>query len=158
MTSSTNVTDSDITEIFMKQVNPSITVEKDDIDNLDDTQEVDDGGTAKFSVKVINDGDETLNTVILTDDLSPDCDRDESETRDLIREIGNNDSLLDPGETFAYTCQKKSVSIDTFPDEINTVCTEASGVDTNDKVDACDDTTITVNEAPLICEAIDSSE
>lgn len=144
----------------MKQVNPSITVEKDDTDNLDDEQEIDDGGTAKFSVTVTNDGDEVLNTVIITDDLSPDCDRDESETRDLIQEIGNEDFLFDPDETFEYTCRETSVTVDTFPDEINTVCTEARGIDTNDKVDACDDTTIIVNEKDevLMCEAIDSSE
>jgi uncharacterized repeat protein (TIGR01451 family) len=145
----------------MKQVNPDITIEKDDTDNLDDEQEIDEGDTAKFSVKVTNNGSEALDNINITDELSPDCDRDESETRALIREIGNDDALFDPGETFAYTCRETSVDADTFPDEINTVCTEATGVDTNGEVDDCDDTTILLNEdedEELMCMGIDSSK
>lgn len=136
-----------MTEIFLKQTNPSITVEKDDTDNLDDEQEIDEAETAKFSVKVTNDGDEALENVAITDDLSQDCERDESETRDLIRKIGNRDSLFDPGEKFAYTCRETSVTVDTFPDEINTVCVDANGVDTDTDVNSCDDTSIIVNES-----------
>ncbi len=160
VTSGTNVTDSDVTEIFLKQINPSIIVEKDDSDNLDDEQEIDEDETAKFSVIVTNDGDEVLENVVLEDALSPDCDRDESETRDMIRKIGNYDSLFDPGEEFAYLCKETSVSVDTFPDEINTVCVDAKGVDTDKSVDDCDDTNITVNEITesLMCYGIESSE
>jgi len=61
----------------------------------------------------------------ITDELSRDCERDISETRDLVRNIGNRDSLFDPGETFNYMCSESSVNSDTFPDETNTVCTNA---------------------------------
>jgi len=160
VTSSTNVTDSDVTEIIIKQLNPSITIEKDDDDNSDDEQEIDEGDTAQFSVKVTNDGDEALENVVITDELSRDCEKDESETRDLIRTVGNRDSLFDPNEVFAYTCEEKSVQIDTFPDEINTVCTQANGVDTDGNVDDCDDTSIITNEQVenLMCLNIESSE
>jgi len=49
------VTDSDVTEIFLKQTNPSITVEKNDTDDYDDEQEIDEGETARFSIEVTND-------------------------------------------------------------------------------------------------------
>jgi len=155
------VTDSDVTEIFLKQLNPNISVEKNDTDNLDDEQEIDENGTAKFSVKVTNDGDESLDNVVIKDDLSSDCERDESETRDLIREIGNRDALFDPGETFAYTCRETRVNSDTFPDEKNIVCVDASGVDTDQNVDDCDDTNILINakdEEVSVCENIESSK
>jgi uncharacterized repeat protein (TIGR01451 family) len=135
-----------VTEVFLKQINPGITIEKDDTDNLDDEQEIDEDETVNFSVKVTNDGDEVLENIIIKDDLSRDCERDETETRNLIRNIGNKDSLFDPGEKFAYTCRERSVGMDTFPDDINTVCVDANGVDTNQDVDDCDDTNITVKE------------
>ncbi len=96
----------------------------------------------------------------ITDELSRDCERDESETRNLIKNIGNRDSLFDPGETFAYTCKETSVTTDTFPDETNTVCVGANGVDTDGDVDDCDETKIIVNdtkEENLVCEGIESS-
>lgn len=161
MTSSTNVTDSDVTEIIIKQLNPSIIIEKDDDDNSDDEQEIDEGDTAKFTVRVTNNGDEALENVVITDELSRDCEKDESETRDLIRTVGNRDSLFDPDEVFMYTCQEKSVQTDTFPDEINSVCTQANGVDTDGDVDDCDDTSIITNkkdEESLMCLSIESSK
>ncbi|MEI6711293.1 MAG: hypothetical protein WCK88_03580 [bacterium] len=134
-------------------------IEKNDTDNLDDTQEVDDGGTAKFSIKVTNNGSEALDNIRITDALSPDCQRDESQTRDLVRAIGNHDSLFDPGEVFAYTCRENSVTNRTFPNGINTACTNAIGVDTNGGVNSCNNTSITIgtNTSSAICDSIDSS-
>lgn len=120
--SSINVSDSDITEIFMKQSNPNIKIEKNDIDNLDDTQEIDEDGTAEFSVKVTNNGNEPLENLIITDKLASDCTKDTRETRELIENIGDKDSIFDPGEFFAYMCRERSVTENTFPDEKNTVC------------------------------------
>ncbi len=110
-----------------------------------------------------NNGNEVLEKVVIADDLSRECEKDESETRDLIRTIGNRDSLFDPGEIFTYTCQKKSVQMKTFPDEINTICTEANGVETDEIVDDCDETSIITNEIEepeesLICLSIESSQ
>ena len=122
VTSAINVADSDVTEIFMQQTNPNIRIEKNDTDNLDDTQEVAENGTAHFSVKVTNTGSESLENLRITDQLSPGCNRDTSETRQLIENIGNRDSIFDPGEIFAYTCTEPSVTSNTFPDGINTVC------------------------------------
>ncbi len=161
VSSGTNVTDSDITEIFLKQEwTPRISIEKDDADDFNDEQEIDEDETAKFSIEVTNTGDESLENVIIEDDLASDCERDESETRALIREIGNRDALFDPGEKFDYTCREKSVTVDTFPDEKNTACTEANGVDSDKDVDDCDDTEIIVNEnnSNPICSGIESSE
>lgn len=160
VTTNTNVTDSDISEIFIWQWNPKISIVKDDTDNLDDTQRVDKNGTAKFSVKVTNSGDESLDNLVLTDKKTPDCDRNETETRTLIRGIGNRDSILDPGEKFAYTCKQTGVTSKTFPDGKNTVCVDANGVDSKEKVDACDDTRITLRdqEENSMCLNIESSE
>lgn len=163
VTSSQNVTDSDVTEIFLKQQigNPNIKIEKNDTDNLDDTQEIEEGDTATFSVKVTNNGQESLENITITDELSKDCERNISETRDLVRKYGNHDSLFDPGETFAYSCNKKSVNSNTFPDEKNTVCTSARWVDSKGWVSDCDDTEITLiipDSTPSMCEAIESSE
>lgn len=108
----------------MKQSNPNIKIEKNDSDNLDDEQEIDEYETAEFSVKVTNDGDESLENLIITDELSSDCAKDTSETRELIETIGDHDSIFDPGEMFAYTCRERLVREDTFPDETNTVCVE----------------------------------
>lgn len=123
------MTDSDVTEIFMKQNNPNITIVKDDDDNNDDTQEIDENEAANFSIRVTNNGDESLENVRIYDELASSCEKDESETRDLIRGIGNRDSLFDPDESFKFTCREKNISPDTFPDEVNTACTAATGVD-----------------------------
>lgn len=52
------------------------------------------------------------------------------------------------------------MTVDTFPDEKNTACTEANGVDSNKDVDDCDDTEIIVNEnnSNPVCSGIESSE
>lgn len=113
----------------MKQNNPNITIDKDDDDNSDDTQEIDEDEIAQFTIKVTNNGDESLENVRIHDDLAAKCEKNESETRALIRAIGNKDALFDPDEYFSYSCRESSISPDSFPDDINTACVAAIGID-----------------------------
>lgn len=63
---------------------PGISVEKNDTDNLDDSQQIDHGGQAKFSIIVTNNGNEKLSNISLTDQYADNCNRSITETRDLI--------------------------------------------------------------------------
>lgn len=72
-----------------------------------------------------NSGKEPLDNIRISDELSPDCEKDTDETRELIKKFGNKDNIFDPGEEFAYTCDESSVTKNTFPDEKNTVCIDA---------------------------------
>ncbi len=69
---SLTVTDSDPSEVVVDQ--PSILIVKDDSDNSDDTQIVDFGGTASFTITVTNTGNVDLENVTVTDPLAPNCD------------------------------------------------------------------------------------
>ena len=82
---------------------PSIAIDKDDADNIDDIQTVS-GGDATFTITVTNDGTVPLENIIITDALSPGCDMDATMTSAAIMAVGNADAILDPMESFTYTC------------------------------------------------------
>jgi uncharacterized repeat protein (TIGR01451 family) len=62
------------------------------------SQTVTKGGTATFTITVTNTGDVTLTNVVVTDVLSPNCDR--------------NVGTLNPGQSVTYTCTKQNVQSD----------------------------------------------
>ncbi len=81
----------------IQQINdPSIKIIKDDNDNNDDTQTVEEGETATFSITVTNNGNTDLSNVKVTDVLSPSCDKT----------IGD----LTVGEESTYTCTIENVT------------------------------------------------
>ena len=72
---------------------PAISIVKDP-----NSQTVTSGGTATFTITVLNTGDVTLTDVTVTDARSPDCDRT----------IGT----LTPGQSVSYKCTKPNVTAD----------------------------------------------
>ena len=134
--------DCDDTEIETPDPDPRIRIVKDDSDNHDDRQRVDIGGRARFDITVTNNGDEPLENVVIDDPRAPDCDRSASETRSLISNVGNDDAVLDPGESFNYTCDRSNVREDTFPNDTNEICVDGRGVDSGEQVNDCDPTRI----------------
>ncbi len=76
-----------------------------------DSQLVNKGEASRFKVIVKNTGEVGLTNVILSDRFVPNCNRNESQTRGLIRKRGNKDVTLDPGEFFSYFCQKASTKL-----------------------------------------------
>ncbi len=75
--------------------NPSIVIIKEDADNTDDMQIVSPGGTATFTVTVVNNGNIDLENVAVSDPMSPNCDMT----------IGS----LGIGESMSYTCSIDNV-------------------------------------------------
>ncbi len=106
-----HVNSTDITEIILSTgTTSSILINKNDADNLDDTQQVTLGGTATFTITVTNNGQKDLNNILVTDTLSPNCDLTATETITKIQAIGNNDTIFNIGESFTYTCTQPNVT------------------------------------------------
>jgi len=74
---------------------PDISIDKNDTDNKDDTQQVAVGGTATFAIVVTNTGNEDLVNVVVTDPLEPACNKT----------IG----ALAIGASDTYTCNSTNV-------------------------------------------------
>lgn len=70
-----------------------------------DSQKIDKGSEAIFRIIVENTGNVALNGVYISDPKAPDCVKNSTEALALIQSVGNQDSLLDPGEIFTYTCK-----------------------------------------------------
>ncbi|HSM68687.1 MAG TPA: hypothetical protein VK830_03155, partial [Xanthomonadales bacterium] len=89
------VTDSDTSEVTT--ANPGIQITK-----TPATQQVSPGGTAAFTLTLINTGDEDLDTVVVNDPL---CDAAP------VRQSGDTDAdeELDLAETWVYTCSTTNV-------------------------------------------------
>jgi uncharacterized repeat protein (TIGR01451 family) len=121
----TAVTDTDDTEVTVTM--PAITIDKDDADNTDDTQMVNPGGTATFTITVTNTGDVDLENVAVTDPLAPNCD--------MV--IGN----LAVGASTNYTCTSANV-MTAF---INTADVTGDPVGGGTTVTDTDDTQVTLN-------------
>ncbi len=134
------VSDSDSTNVTVKDA-PAITIDKNDADNKDDTQEVKEGGTATYTVVVTNNGVSPLTNVIVTDNDSPDCSRSAAQTKAMYP-----GDTFDPGESFEYQCTESNVT--------TSHSTTASVVGTStvggQKVSDSDDTRVTVNGAAAI--------
>ena len=133
-------TDCDDTYITPSQTDPAIQIIKDDSDNHDDRQYIAQYETATFDITVYNIGDEKLENVAISDQYAANCVRSDSSTRNLIDNIGNDDTFLDPGESFTYTCSRSNVSNATFPNNQNTACVQARGYRSNKSVSDCDPT------------------
>lgn len=69
--------------------NPSIFIDKDDStpgtadSDGNDIQKVQNNGTATFTIRVLNNGNEALKTVVISDTLADDCARTSSQTASL---------------------------------------------------------------------------
>ena len=98
--------------------NPSIAIDK--VDNNaandedgsvgNDTQEIDSGDDAIFTITVTNNGSEDLDTVVVTDSQVAACSLSETDALGRIQTIGNNDSIFNVGESFSYTCTDENVT------------------------------------------------
>lgn len=138
-----------------QQTNPAIQVIKDDNDNRDDRQDLRIGDSARFSIVVRNTGSEPLDNVTLDDPRAPECNRSSNDTRPFIQAIGNRDSVLDPGESFSYICQRNSVDTYTFPGNENRICVNGRGITSNGNVNSCDITRIYFGAPAESCAFMD---
>jgi len=137
-------------------LNPSIKIDKTDAnDDLDqdgsiwnDSQKVNKWDKAVFKIRVTNDGDEDLDTIVLIDDQAAACEWSVTlpETfpntwSDVVKWGWNTtDSILEPGEYFEYTCEKSN----TQSDYTNIASVEAVGVESEKEVDDSDDSSVDV--------------
>ncbi len=136
-----NVSDSDSTNVTVKDA-PAIKIVKDDNDNKDDTQQVNEGGTATYTVVVTNTGVSPLKNVVISDSKSPNCARSAAQTKALI---GGN-GILQPGKSFSYTCTETNVVNSHSTTASVTAKSTIGGQNVNDS----DSTRVTVNNAPAI--------
>jgi uncharacterized repeat protein (TIGR01451 family) len=84
-------------------INPAIDVTKSPA-----VQSVPLGGTANFTIKVTNIGDNRLTGITTGDGLAPDCVRTATQTATLeSSQVGH--AWLDPTESFSYTCSLGNV-------------------------------------------------
>jgi len=91
---------------------PKISIDKNDADNGDDTQTVDKGSNAKFTITVKNTGDVDLKNVVVTDPRASHCNK----------AIGN----LAVGAQKSYTCTATNVTQD-FTNTARVVGTPING-------------------------------
>ena len=147
--SGASTTDIDDTEVLVSAAEPAVNIVKDDNDNSDDTQTVLVGGTASFTITVTNTGNRDLNQVVITDAEAPACARTDAQTQVLIAAVGNNDAILNPGETFTYTCDATNVQTTTFPDGDNDSNVTANVIFNNTPVNSEDPSTVVVQAASV---------
>lgn len=132
---------------------PQIQVIKDDADNHDDQQQINVGGAGQFTVTVRNPGQEALDTVNLSDQLVPECNRSAGDTNTMILNTGNRDARLDPGESFSYICTRTNANQSMFPNNENRICVNGRGVISGNIVNSCDVTRIYF-DTPSVCQNI----
>ncbi len=127
--------------------NPSIEIVKDDstpdpndASDMDgtDTQTVDEGDDANFTITVTNTGDEDLTNVVVTDPNGADCEATYTD----------NDGILAVGESWTYTCTVTDVSADF----VNTAFVSADGVNSGTTVNDDDATAVIV--VPITCPSL----
>ncbi len=140
-TTGTDVDDNDPTTVVI--VGPDVTVEKNDADNGDDTQTVPVGGTATFTITVVNTGTEDLCDVEVTDPNGASCEMNYTATG----------GILAVGDSWTYTCTVNNVTADF----INTAFVVAEGCITGTDVDDDDDSEVLVEVCPAFVGAPDPS-
>ncbi|MCK4635688.1 MAG: DUF11 domain-containing protein [Candidatus Moranbacteria bacterium] len=135
-----DVTDDDDSEVIVGvPCEPEIRIVKDDNDNNDDTQTVEENGTAEFTITVSNRGTEGLTDIVVTDVLAPNCNRNAEEVRALIEaKYGAGHDYLNPWESFDYTCTDENV------DASYTNIAVVTGVGTSGDVTDDDDSEVIV--------------
>ena len=110
--------DHDPAAITIVNTTPSIAIDKVDDNSANDqdgsigndTQEIDRGDDAIFTITVTNDGSENLDTVVVTDSQVAACSLSEADALALIQATWNNDAVFNPGESFEYTCTDENVT------------------------------------------------
>ncbi len=110
--------DHDPAAITIVNTAPSITIDK--VDNNaandedgsvgNDTQTIDRGDDAIFTITVTNNGSEDLDTVVVTDSQVAACSLSEADALALIQATWNNDGIFNSGESFEYTCTDTNVA------------------------------------------------
>lgn len=163
VTTGTKVTDDDPTKVVVKG-QPSIQVDKldqnsNDLDGLqhNDTQTVVKGEEAVFYIRVVNNGDENLKNITLTDAQASACgtktgtfvnlqnasfiNTDGVTVKIFPDGAGNHsDNIFQIGEEFTYTCQKAN----TQANYTNVVKVNGVGVTTGKTVTDSDDTVVKI--------------
>lgn len=104
-----------------------------------------------------NPGTEPLENVTLSDPYMPECDRNATETQNMIVNVGNRDYRLDPGESFSYLCTRPNVSQGTFPGNENRICVNGRGTPSGTTVNSCDTSRVGF-DTPNICQYIQVSQ
>ena len=137
---------------------PQIQVVKDDNDNHDDSQFLQNGSAAQFTIVVRNPGSEPLDSVVLSDPYAPECNRGSYETQNMIVNVGNRDTRLDPGESFSYVCTRGNVDQYTFPNNENRVCVNGRGITSGIAVNSCDTTRIGFGTPINMCQNMQVSQ
>lgn len=137
---------------------PQIQVVKDDNDNHDDSQFLQNGSAAQFTIVVRNPGSEPLDSVVLSDPYAPECNRGSYETQNMIVNVGNRDTRLDPGESFSYVCTRGNVDTYTFPNNENRICVNGRGITSGIGVNSCDTTRIGFGTTVNTCQNMQVSQ
>jgi uncharacterized repeat protein (TIGR01451 family) len=115
-------------------IHPAISIAK-----TPDSQTLDSGGTATFTITVTNTGDSTLNNVTVTDALSPGCAR----TSATLAGLASMPPAPAAGSTVSYTCSLAGVTAG-FTNSATATGHPAVGSD----VTATDTAAVTVNAPP----------
>ncbi len=121
---------------FVTIVNSGIDVQKSALDGTD-TQTVVNGESAAFRITVTNTGGQDLTGVTVDDlDLVETCDLNATEVATIlttevvpagrtdiqtVAKTGNGDNVLNPNESFVYTCRVENVGLLTFDNGNNEV-------------------------------------
>ncbi len=132
--------------------NPSISIDKNDNDNGDDTQTIDQGDEAEFLITVENDGNVIWETINVTDPDDSDCSRDSDSIKQLISEVYGHE-YLDPEESFSYTCIGEKTN-DSYISGINVTASNSLG----DNVSGDDQTTVLVENSVCGNDIIEDDE
>ncbi|MCB9042934.1 MAG: DUF11 domain-containing protein [Chitinophagales bacterium] len=130
----TPVDDTDDTEVTI--TSPSILIVKDDADNGDDTQAVNPGGTATFTITVTNNGDVDLMNVVVTDALASACNYTYTD----------NGGVLAVGNSFSYECTVSNVTAGFT----NVADVTGDPVGGGNPVDDTDDTEVTITNPSIV--------
>ncbi len=103
-----------------------------------DTQAVQKGSSATFTIRVMNSGDEEMTEVAINVPGVSDCDRSKEEMKKLYG------GTFDPKEVVTYTCSKKDVQ-SAFSAEATVTAKTKDG---KTLVTVCDDTAVTLAKKP----------
>ena len=112
------VTDTDTSPVLIPVVTtPSIAIDKIDANDGDrdgntgnDTQTINRGNDAVFTITVTNNGTEDLENVVVEDELALACELTQDEATVKIQAIGNGDAIFNVGESFEYECTDEDVT------------------------------------------------
>ena len=152
-----------------ENTNPSITIDKTD-DNAsfdqdtqvgNDTQTVKNWDKARFRITVTNNGTEDLKNIVLTDEKAANCAGNVTLASTypstfsgftISWDWDHTNSILEPGESFTYTCEKDN----TTQDYTNSATVNAKSTKDDAPVDATDTTEVKtgVYDLALIKEVV----